>query len=223
MQRIRVLIAEDHNLVRSGLINMLESYSDIYIIGEADNGQNLIDKFQELKPDIVLTDISMPQMSGMMAAKKILAINRNAKIIFLTAFQEDEQIYKAVNIGASGLLSKESMKGELINAIRTVANGDKYFAGKSGEEIVAIINRFHENKLKEDSNKYYLLNERDKEILLYIAQGLSSDEIAQKMNLGKRAVDNSRSEIMKKLDLKNLPQLIKFAVDFSFNEKGEIN
>ena len=223
MQRIRLLVAEDHNLVRSGLINMLENYSDLYVIGEAEDGQSLVDKYIELKPDIVLTDISMPEMSGMLAAKKILSLNKEAKIIFLTAFQEDEQIFKAVKIGASGLLSKEAMKGELINAIRTVANGGRYFAEKSNEEIVTIMNRFHEKKSMLESVNFNLLTEREKKILVYIAQGLTSDEIAKKLNLGKRVVDNCRSDIMEKLNFKNLSQLIKYAVEYSFKEGEKIN
>lgn len=223
MQRIRLLISEDHNLVRHGLIKMLEEYSDIYVVAEAEDGQSLIDKYIEFKPDIVLTDISMPKLNGMEAAKRIFSTDKSAKIIFLTIYQDDEHIFKAIKLGASGLVSKEAMKGELINAIRTVTSGDKYFAGKSEEEIVAIQNRFNEKHSLLNSNDPSLLSDREKKILMFIAQGLTSDEIAEKIAVGRRVVDNCRSEIMVKLDLKSLPQLIKYAVEFSFKEREKIN
>jgi two-component system response regulator NreC len=165
----------------------------------------------------------MPKMTGMAAAKKILDADKNVKIIFLTAFHNDEHIFKAVNIGASGLISKEAMKGELISAIRAVAKGENYFSGKSSEEIISIMNRFNEKSFDSTADKLNLLSEREREILIYIAQGLTSDEIAKIISVGKRIIDNSRSEILQKLNLKSLPQLIKFAVEFSYNEKGKSN
>ncbi len=216
--KIRILISDDHNLVRQGLINMLENLPDIYIAGEADDGQMLVEKYQQIKPDIVLSDISMPLISGLAAAEEILRINKKAKIIFLTAFASDESIYKALKIGARGLISKDISKGDLINTIRKVMNEENYFMGKTGKEIESILKTFKNQKSSPPQKPPVQLVEIEKVVLSYIAQGFTSKEIAEKMNLSRRVIDYHRVEIMEKLGIKNLSQLIKFAVEYSFNE-----
>jgi two-component system response regulator NreC len=216
--KIRILISDDHNLVRQGLINMLENLPDIYIAGEADDGQTLVEKYQQIKPDIVLSDISMPLINGIAAAQEILRINKKAKIIFLTAFANDEYIYKALKIGARGLISKDTSKGELINTIRKVMNEENYFMGKTGKEIESILKTFKNQKSSPPQKPLVQLVEIEKVVLSYIAQGFTSKEIAEKLKLSKRVIDYHRVEIMEKLGIKNLSQLIKFAVEYSFNE-----
>ena len=219
MNKIRILIAEDHSLVRQGLIKLLETDDEIFIIGEAEDGQNLYDKYIELKPDIVLSDISMPKLNGIEAAGKIINYNTDAKIIFLSIFCSDDYIVKSIKIGASGLVSKEAAKGELVYAIHTVAEGGKYYAGKSVEEVNAIMNRNSE-LANQWGKKDHLLDDSEKGILTLIAQGFTSEEIANKLSLNKRAVDVHRSEIMEKLGLKSLPKLIKYAVEFLHGNKS---
>lgn len=216
MKNIRLLIAEDHNLVRQGLVNMIEQAKDICIVAEADDGQTLVDKYIELQPDIVLTDISMPKLNGIQAAEKIIEINKKAKIIFLSILCDDKYISKAVSIGASGLVSKSAVKNELTFAIYKVINGGLYFTGKTDDEINAIINK-NEETIR--ISNYNLLTAAEKDILHYIGQGYTSDEISQITAIGKRAVDKYRLSIMEKLDLKSLPQLIKYAVEANFYRK----
>ncbi len=217
---ISVLISDDHNLVRQGLINMLENLPDIYVAGEAEDGQTLVEKYQQFKPDIILSDISMPGTNGFDAAEEILRINKKAKIIFLTAFTNDEYIYKAFKIGARGLLSKDITKGDLINAIRKVVNDENCFMGITETEIESILKTFKDQKSSSQNKSYVQLMDIEKIVLSYIAEGFSSIEIAQKLNLNKRVIDYHRVEIMEKLGINNLTQLIKYAVEFSFNEKN---
>lgn len=217
---ISVLISDDHNLVRQGLINMLENLPDIYVAGEAEDGQTLVEKYNQFKPDIILSDISMPGTNGFDAAEEILRINKKAKIIFLTAFTNDEYIYKAFKIGARGLLSKDITKGDLINAIRKVVNDENCFMGITEKEIESILKTFKDQKSSSQNISYVQLMDIEKIVLSYIAEGFSSIEIAQKLNLNKRVIDYHRVEIMEKLGINNLTQLIKYAVEFSFNEKN---
>ncbi|MBI1936933.1 MAG: response regulator transcription factor [Ignavibacteriales bacterium] len=215
MKNIRIIIAEDHNIVRQGLINILEGYPDIYVVAEADNGVKLVDKYFETRPDVVLSDISMPQMTGLNAAKKILDIDPSAKILFLSMYDSDEYVYKCYKLGALGLITKDVIKGELINALRTVAGGERYFVGHTTEDLEIIKKRFEQIMRKSGGPKSSLLTEREKQILRFVAKGLTSEEIAQKLFLSKKTIDHHRSAIMEKLNINSLPQFIKYAVEFS--------
>lgn len=221
MNRIRLLIAEDHNIVRQGLIDILEKYSDICIVGEAEDGKSLVGKFFELNPDVVLSDISMPRVDGMAAARMILNRNKEAKIIFLSMFDSDEFVYKAMKAGVSGLISKGVLKNELVFVIRSVMNGEKYYLGKSEAEIGEIIKRYEHAADAFDKTKTFSLTEREEEILSLIADGLPSVEIAQKLFISKRTVDTCRASIMAKLNIKSLPQFIKYAIEVSYDKRSK--
>jgi DNA-binding NarL/FixJ family response regulator len=219
MNIIRLLVAEDHNVVRQGLVGILEKYEDICIVGEAEDGKSLVGKYFEHNPDIVLSDISMPRVGGLAAARMILNRKKDAKIIFLSMFDSDEYVYRALDAGASGLISKGVVKNELIFVIRSVMNGETYFLGKSKEEITEIKERYEHGSEAFNKSKTYSLTEREREILSLIAEGLSSEEIAQRLYLGKRTVDACRAAIMGKLNIKSLPQLIKYAVETAYDKK----
>ncbi len=215
MDKVRILVSEDHNLVRRGLISIIENHKDFVIAGECEDGAGLVEKYSITKPDIVISDISMPNMGGIDAAKQILSIDSEAKIIFLTVFESDDYINKAIKIGAYGLISKQSLKEELIKTIIAVNSGKKYFQGKTDREVKDIERKFSDNSsVKSESH-----NELDKEMLELIAQGLTSEEIAEIKSESKRTIDAIRKEIMDKLNLKTLPQLIKYAVEFTYKAK----
>ncbi len=216
MKKIRLLIADDHNIVRQGLISILEKQQNIVIVAEAEDGETLCEKYFAFKPDIVLTDISMPKINGIEAAKKILAKDKHAKIIFLTMHNTEEYIYKAIKTGIKGLITKDVIKGELVEAIETVVNGETYFNKYTEEEIRNIKNKFEKIYDRVQNTNTSLLTEREKSILKYISQGFTSDEIASFLSVGRRTVDITRSAIMEKLNIKTLPQLIRFAVELSF-------
>ncbi|MFA5805023.1 MAG: response regulator transcription factor [Melioribacteraceae bacterium] len=223
MQKIRLLLADDHNILRQGLVNMLEKYDDFCIVAEAEDGYSMINKYFKFHPDVVLCDIEMPGMNGLEAAQEILEKDKKAKIIFLSMHNSDEYVYKILQINASGLIPKEIIKNELVTAIRTVANGEKYFMGKSDQDVEKIKARFSNLKGVYESKKSLNLNALEGKILLLVAEGKTSQEIADILHKAKRTIDSSRAIIMNKLNLKTLPQLIKYAVQFSFSRKTDGN
>jgi DNA-binding NarL/FixJ family response regulator len=217
ISKIRLLIAEDHTIVRQGLIDILSRYDDICIVGEAENGNMLIKKYDTFKPDVVLTDIEMPKMKGTEATKEILLKYPEAKIVFLTMYNSDEYIYKTYKLGAWGLIPKEVIKSELVDAIRTVHEGYKYFMGKSNDDIKEIINKIERYKNITESRSLQL-TQREKEVLMILAQGKTSEQIAGILgNVTKRSVESHRSSMMKKLNFTKAVELIRFAVQFSNN------
>jgi two-component system response regulator NreC len=222
MDKIRILIAEDHNLVRNGLAAILEEQPEFLLVGKCEDGKVLTEQYSITKPDIVVSDISMPNMNGIQAAMNILSINKKAKIIFLTVFQSDEWTYKAIKIGAYGLVQKQSIKEELVKTILLVNSGQKYFAGKTENEIREIKRKYKSNNIVVEQTSNELLSGIEKEILFYIGQGLSSEEIAEEMRQSKKAIDELRNDVMEKLNLKSLPQLIKYAVEFTFIENEKL-
>ncbi len=219
MKKIRILIADDHNIVRQSIVGLIESCDEMYVVGEAEDGNKLIEKYLHFKPDVVISDISMPRMSGLEAAEILLSKDPLAKVIFLSIYNTDEYIYKSLKVGALGLIGKDILKGELIEAIKTVAAGEKYFSGKMDEEIEAIRKRYEDISLKGTGSKIESLNHREKEVLKYISHGLTSEEIATKLYVSKRTVDVTRIALMEKLHVKTAHQLIRFAVEYAYKNK----
>jgi DNA-binding NarL/FixJ family response regulator len=220
---IRILLSDDHSLLREGIISLLKNEKDLLIVGEAANGQELIEKYFQLKPDLIITDIKMPVMNGTDAVKKISQGDPNVKALFLSMHEGSEYIYYTYRAGGSGLINKNIVKGELIYAIRTILEGGLYFGpGIDSKKLDEII-RQYENTGKNITGKFssYDLTPREIEILNLIGEGNTSLDIAKKFDLSKRTVDSHRSNLMQKLNLKSLPELMRFAVTFnqSFKEK----
>jgi DNA-binding NarL/FixJ family response regulator len=221
MQKIRLLLADDHNILRQGLIDILERYDDFCIVAEAEDGYNMINKYFAFNPDVVLCDIEMPGLNGIEAAQEILEKDKDAKIIFLSMHNSDEYIYKILQINASGLIPKEIIKNELVTSIRAVAGGEKYFMGKTIQEVEKIKARFDNLKGIPDETDSLNLTALEKQILFLVAEGKTSQEISELLHKSKRTIDSQRASIMNKLNLETLPQLIKYAVQFSFSKKNE--
>ncbi len=220
-KRIRILVADDHNLFRSGVINLINDEKDIFVVGEAESGEELIKKYLQLKPDIVLADISMPDMNGIDALKKLMEEDKSVKFLFLSMHEGDEYIYYCYNAGGMGLISKKVLKGELLFAIRTVSENEKYFGINVTEEKLNEILERYNKKVLYPETKDDDLTPREKQILNFIAEGLTSNEIAEKLYVSKRTVDTHRTHLMQKLNLKSFPELIKYAINFSTAVKSE--
>ena len=221
MQKIRLLLADDHNILRQGLIDILERYDDFCIVAEAEDGYSMINKYFAFNPDVVLCDIEMPGLNGIEAAQEILEKDKDAKIIFLSMHNSDEYIYKILQINASGLIPKEIIKNELVTSIRAVAGGEKYFMGKTIQEVEKIKVRFDNLKGISDETDSLNLTALEKQILFLVAEGKTSQEISEILHKSKRTIDSHRASIMNKLNLETLPQLIKYAVQFSFTKKNK--
>lgn len=211
---IRILIADDHKLFRSGLSSLLSDSREIFIVGEAEDGEDAVKKYLDIRPDVCLLDISMPKKSGIEAAKEILREDDDAKVLFVSMLDGDEYVYYAYKTGGKGLINKNVMKDELIYAIRTIEKGDKYFGAEWTEaKLKDLAKRFDGKEKRELLIMNYEFTERELEILRMISEGLTSTEISEKLFISKKAVDYHRSAIMQKFNLKSLPDLIKFAIE----------
>ncbi|MGE5499345.1 MAG: response regulator, partial [Syntrophothermus sp.] len=179
--------------------------------GEAGAGRELITKYFELKPDVVVTDISMPGLSGIEAAEQILSKDKNAKILFLSVHDSTEIIYNILKAGGLGIVNKTVAKGDLVYAIETVNSGENYFGSAYTEEkLMQVMERYNEEKM-ESSKEDPELSPNDLRIIKLICEGFQSSEIAEKMNVSKKTIDKHRALLMKKLNISNTAQLIMYA------------
>ncbi|RJP72023.1 MAG: DNA-binding response regulator, partial [Ignavibacteriales bacterium] len=209
---ISVLIAEDHKLVRTGFIKLIEEAPELFVIADVEDGNALVKAYFEKLPDIVVSDISMPLLSGFDAAKKIISNDRGARILFLSMFDTDEYIYRAYKIGAKGLLSKNINSGELNLAIRKVLSGSLYFGKWNESNIDELLFRFESISKVNNTSAKFNLTTREKQFIRLIAEGLTNQEIADRLDIAKKTVDNIRLMTMKKLNINSLPALMKLAL-----------
>jgi DNA-binding NarL/FixJ family response regulator len=206
MEKIRIIIADDHQLFRNGLKILLNSFPEFEVIGEASNGEEFLRLIKTINADIALMDINMPEMDGIDATRKGLKINPSINIIALSMYGEEEYYYKMVDAGAKGFLLKDSDIYEVKEAILTVIKGGSYF---SQELLYHVIQKI---KHREHESKSANLSKREKEILMKICEGLSNQEIAEALFISKRTVDKHRANLLGKTNSKNTASLILFAI-----------
>ncbi|MHB8905111.1 MAG: response regulator transcription factor [Melioribacteraceae bacterium] len=216
---IRIIIADDHKLFRSGIISLLEDVEEILIVSEVESGEDLIEKYSEINPDLILVDISMPGINGIEAVKTIKRTYEDVKALMLSMYDSDEYVFYALKSGAKGLLSKNTMKGELIHAIKSVYSGKRYFGKTLNEEKLIELEKKYRMLVSTDLESFNQLNMKDKNILEYISKGMTSQEIADQYKVSKKAIDYYRSRIMQRLGIKSLPELISYAVRYSMINK----
>lgn len=221
MNKIRILICDDHALFRAGIISILKEEQNIFICGEAADGQELLKQYELLKPDMLLVDISMPVMNGTEAVKKLKQKYPDIKVLFLSMLQGEEYIYLILKCGGMGLINKNIAKGELFYAISEINFGRNYFGpGYNENRLQEIVRKFDALPLKPEIYNYDDINETEAQILNMISEGFSSSEIADQICLSKRTVDSYRIKIMQKYDIKNSSGLIKFAIIFNNSKKS---
>jgi DNA-binding NarL/FixJ family response regulator len=206
MEKIRIIIADDHQLFRNGLKILLNAFPEIEVIGEASNGLEFLKILKNTTADIALMDINMPEMDGIDATREGLKINHEIRIIALSMYGEEEYYYKMVDAGAKGFLLKDSDISEVKEAILTIYKGGSYF---SQELLYHVIQKI---KHREHENKASNLSKREKEILLNICEGYSNQEIADTLFISKRTVDKHRANLLGKTNSKNTASLILFAI-----------
>lgn len=201
---IKLAIAEDHQALIDGMKVFLEYEEDIKIVGEASNGDRLLDIVRSKKPDVVLTDIRMPVMDGITAARHIKQEFPNCKIIAFSMFEQDEAIHQMQEAGASGYILKNSSLKKVIEAIRAVHKGETYFdTGIKGKETTV--------------TDEVPLSKREKEILKLVGEGKTSQEIADTLFIGKTTVDTHRKNILKKLNLQGKTELMRYSVEKKYD------
>lgn len=212
MNKIKVLLADDHTIVRNGIMMLLESSPEVEIVGEAQDGAEALLKVKELCPDVLMIDIAMPVMNGIEAAQEVSRLYKQTRSLMLSMHNNEDYILKSVEAGAYGYLLKDTTRDEMLRALRTVARGEKYFSPSVSNIIVAS----YLQKVKDTDKtkpKKAKLSKKEKAIVKFIIEGESSREIAEKLNLSIRTVDNHRANMMKRLAVKNAVELVKKVLD----------
>jgi len=206
--KIRVLICDDHTLFRAGLKAILGDDPMIEVVGEAADGRQAVQNALRLRPDIVLMDTSLPLMAGYEALRRITKVNRNIKILVLTMYSEEEIVGLSLNSGASGYILKDASAGQLIEAIHIVHEGGTYLSPRVAKHLV---NLFVQSPARKET-RYDTLSDREREILKLLADGYVVKDIASLLNLSVKTVEAHKYNLMRKLDIHNKTELIKYAI-----------
>jgi DNA-binding NarL/FixJ family response regulator len=211
---VRVLLADDEQLIRTGFRLILESEPDFEVVGEAANGIQAIDLAEKLDPDVILMDVQMPEMDGLEATRQIAALGRDetSRVLVLTTFEIDEYVYEALRAGASGFLLKRTPAADLIAGIRVIASGDALLAPSVTRRL---IDQFSQRPAarRTDARTLEGLTEREREVLILVARGLSNAEIAELLVLSEGTVKTHIKHIFSKLDLRDRTQAVILAYD----------
>lgn len=207
MERIKVMIADDHSLIREGLKQLLEFDGSIEIVGEASNGVECLEKLNESNPEVLLLDINMPEKNGIEVLKQMKADQSEIKVLILTVHNEMDYLMKAVDIGVDGYILKDAESSELKKAIRAVRDGENYIQ----PSLIPALNSQLLNR-DTDKDKISLLTNRELEVLVQVANGMFNKEIATNLNISERTVKNHISNIFKKIDVSDRTQAAVFAI-----------
>jgi DNA-binding NarL/FixJ family response regulator len=210
MKKLGVLLADDHTLIRAGLRMVVEAQPDLSVIAEADNGREAVAMAQALKPDVVVMDIGMPSLNGIEAARQIRGSLPDTQIVMLSMHSDEGYVLRSLKAGAKAYLLKDSAEADLARAIRAAAAGKSFFSPAVGKVLLEDYMRKLERTGAEDS--YELLSPREREILQLVAEGNSSKEIANLLNLSAYTVETHRARVMQKLNLRGIPELTLYAV-----------
>lgn len=208
--KIRVLLADDHKLMRSGLRMVIERDPLYAVVGEADDGRQAVALAESLKPDVVVMDIGMPNLNGIEAARQITEAHPEIAVIMLSMHSDEAYVLRALRAGARAYLLKDSAEADLSRALEAVGKGKSFFSPAASKILLEDYMRKLERAGAEDS--YDLLSPREREILQLVAEGKSSKEIANLLNLSVYTVETHRSNLMQKLNLRGIPELILYAV-----------
>ena len=205
--KTKVMITDDHSLIREGIRQLLEFDGSIEVIGEASNGVECLEKLEVLSPDVLLLDINMPEMNGIDVLKKLKETESDVKVLILTVHNELDYLLKAIDIGVDGYILKDSESSELKKAIDIICKGENYIQ----PSLIPALNNQLANR-DVDKDKIDLLTSREYEVLIQVANGMSNKEIATNLNISERTVKNHISNIFKKIDVSDRTQAAVFAI-----------
>ncbi|HYK58320.1 MAG TPA: response regulator transcription factor [Bryobacteraceae bacterium] len=210
MKSIRILLADDHTVMRRGLRLLLDSQPEFSVVAEASDGREAVEKAETVQPDVAVIDIAMPNLSGIEAAQRITSSLPDVAIVILSMHSDEGYVLRSLKVGAKGYLLKDSAEGDLIEAIKAVHRGKTFFSPEISKMLVEDYIREIRTRGVEDS--YDLLTPREREILQLLAEGKSNKEIAQALNLSLYTVETHRRNLQEKLNLHSLAELILYAV-----------
>lgn len=204
-KRIRILLADDHSVVRQGFKMILGAQSDMEIVGEAGNGREAVELAAELKPDVVVMDVAMPELNGIEATRRLAETVPHARVVALSMHKDSVYVREILRAGARAYLLKDSVAGDLVSAVRAVARGEGYLSP-------AVSNAVLDDYRRHVTNPIDLLTSREREVLQMLAEGKTNKEIATVLNLSVYTVDAHRGRIMEKLNLHSINELVRFAL-----------
>ena len=210
MQLIRILLADDHTMVRDGLRALLDRQEGLAIVAEAADGRECIQLAEEHSPDVVMMDIAMPKMNGIEATRRILAANPSVGVVILSMHQDESYVLQSLKAGAKGYLLKDSSREDILEAIRSVANGRAFLSRK----VSRLLQEDHIEQLRSKGldDTFELLTDREREILQLLAEGRANKEVASFLNISPTTVETHRGHILRKLALHGTADLILYAV-----------
>ena len=211
MNKIRIIIADDHAVLRSGLKALLHCYPEFEVIGEAGNGQEAVDLVCEKEPDILLLDLSMPDMSGVECIKEIRSRKLSCPILVLTMYDDEEFVKEVMCSGANGYVLKRSADTELMAAIKRISEGKKYLNESISETLIDTLLKAT-TQSNDSDDPYKMFSGREREVLRFLAQGHTNTEFAEKLFISPKTVDTYRSRIMKKLNVSKKSELVNYAI-----------
>jgi len=207
---IRVMLVDDHAIVRAGLRAVLSPAKDISVVGEASNGKEAVALAERLNPDVIVMDLSMPDMDGTSATKTILAKQTATRVLVLTMHAEEEYLLPLLEAGASGYLVKSAADLELVSAVRAVAHGDPYVSASASHVLIKGLTR--KDPAKVDHDRYNALTQRERDVLRLVAQGYSAAEIGEQLFISPKTVDTYKQRISEKLGISHRSEYVDFAL-----------
>ncbi|MEN6411400.1 MAG: response regulator transcription factor [Veillonellales bacterium] len=214
MDKLRIFLADDHSVLRAGLKLLLNNEADFEVTGEAANGEEILKLLEERSADILILDISMPQMGGLECIKEIKSRGYNIKIFVLTMYEDEQYVKEAIQAGALGYVEKRAVDTELFEAIRTIATGARYLSPQNANALINSLLLDHEKETPDDP--YILLSFREREVLKLMARGHSMSQIGEMLCLSVKTVDTYKTRLMEKLQCTQRSQLVEYALRYGF-------
>jgi DNA-binding NarL/FixJ family response regulator len=205
---MRVLIVDDHTMVRESLVSVLQADGEVLVVAQAADGIEAIEKAMQTRPDVVIVDLSMPRLGGVEVVRRLREALPATRVLVLTMHQEDEYVLQAVRAGASGYLVKDSAASELLAAVRSLHAGRGYFGPQAARTLAEQLQ--HPERTLDDP--YGRLTPREREVLHLIAEGLTTKEIARRLDISTKTAENHRGHVLEKLDVRNTAELVRYAL-----------
>jgi DNA-binding NarL/FixJ family response regulator len=205
---MRVLIADDHTMVRESLVSVLQADGSVQVVAQASDGAEALEKALQVRPDVVVLDLSMPRLGGIEVVRRLREMLPATRVLVLTMHQEDEYVLQAVRAGASGYLVKDSAASELLAAVRSLHGGGGVFGGVAGGALAEQLQ--HPERTLDDP--YGRLTPREREVFHLIAEGMTTKEIARRLDISTKTADNHRGHVLDKLDMRNPAELVRYAL-----------
>ncbi len=205
---MRVLIADDHTMVRESLVALLEAGGDVEVVAQAADGIEALEKARLTRPDVVVADLTMPRLGGMEVVRRLREMLPGIKVLVLTMHQEDEYVLQAVRAGASGYLVKDSAASELLAAVRSLQAGRGFFGPQAAKALAEQL----QHPGRSSADPYGSLTSREREVFHLIAEGQTTKEIARKLNISAKTAENHRGHVLAKLDMRNTAEVVRYAL-----------